>query len=216
MGYMCNCTRKKGPKSEPTSYRGIKLMSCIGILFISVLNNMLLLFSIQNKILSDSQLGFLAGNRTSDAHIILNNIVRKHCHKNTTKIFGCFIDFSKAFDTGHEDILFKKTTKTRNQWTFFNLIKNVYNNDKACVKMHILFTETFQINQGVRQGCVLIFFLSDLAKKLNSMEGKLQVHDREINTLFWADDIVMFTKEEMTLREMLEPLGNTQMKINWK
>ena len=48
------------------------------------------------------------------------------------------------------------------------------------------------------------------------MEGKLQVHDREINTLCWTDDIVMFTKEDNTLREMIEPLGNTQMKINWK
>ena len=66
--------------------------------------------SIHNKILSNSQLGFLAGNRTSDAHIILNNIVRKHCHKN--RIFICFIDFSKAFDTVPRDILFKKTTKT--------------------------------------------------------------------------------------------------------
>ena len=38
------------------------------------------------------------------------------------------------------------------------------------------------------------------------MEGKLQVHDREINTLLWADDIIMFTKEENTLRGMLETL----------
>ena len=68
---------KKGPKSEPTNYRGITLLSCLGKLFVSVLDNRLLLFSIQNKILSDSQLGFLAGNRTSEAHIILNNIVRK-------------------------------------------------------------------------------------------------------------------------------------------
>ena len=36
------------------------------------------------------------------------------------------------------------------------------------------------------------------------MEGKVQVHDREVNTLFWADDIIMFTKEENTSRGMLE------------
>ena len=66
-------------------------MSCLGKLFIPVLNNRLLLFSIQNKILSDSRLRFLAGNRTSDGHIILNNIVRKHCYKNSTKIFSCLL-----------------------------------------------------------------------------------------------------------------------------
>ena len=166
---------KKGPKSVPTNYRGITLMSCLGRLFISVLNNRLLLFSIQNKILSDIQLGFLAGNRTSDAHIILNNIGRKYCHKNSTKIFSCFIDFSKAFDTVPRDILFKELLRQGINGRFVNLIKNIYNNDKACVKMHNLCTETFQINQGVRQGCVLsplLFknFLFELAKKLNSME----------------------------------------------
>ena len=39
------------------------------------------------------------------------------------------------------------------------------------------------------------------------MERKLQVHEREINTLFWADDIIMFTKEENTLCEMPKTLG---------
>ena len=77
--------------------------------------------------------------------------------------------------------------------------------------MHNLCSETFKINQGARQECVsspLLFniFLSDLGKKLNSLEGKVQVHDREVNTLFWADDIIMFTKEENTLREMLDTL----------
>ena len=89
--------------------------------------------------------------------------------------------------------------------------------------MHNLCTETFKINQGVRQGCVLSpllfnIFLSDLAKKLNAMEGKVQVHDREVNTRCWADDIIMFTKEENTLREMLETLeeytNENKLKIN--
>ena len=62
--------------TEPTNYRGVTLMSSLGKLFTSVLNNRLLLFSTHNKILSDSQLAFLAGNRTSDACIILNNIIR--------------------------------------------------------------------------------------------------------------------------------------------
>ena len=36
-------------------------------------------------------------------------------------------------------------------------------------------------------------------------QGK-EVHDRQINTIFWADDIVMVTKNENTLRKMLKPL----------
>lgn len=102
-------------------------MSCLGKLFIAILNNRLLQYTIYNKILSDSQLGFLAGNRTSDAHIILNNAIRKHCHKNGSKIYSCFIDFSKAFDTVPRDILFKKLLKHGINGRFFNIIKNIYN-----------------------------------------------------------------------------------------
>ena len=146
---------KNGSKSEPTNYRGVTLLSCLGKLFISILNNRLLQYTIQKKILSDSQLGFLAGNRTSDAHIIINNIISKYCHKKNKKIHSCFIDFSRAFDTIPRDILFKKLLKYGINGQFFNIIKNIYTNDKACVKIHNQCTESFEINQGVRQGCVL-------------------------------------------------------------
>ena len=186
-------------------------MSCLGKLFISILNNRLLQFTINNRLLSESQLGFLAGNRTSDAHIIINNIIRKYCHKQNAKIFSCFIDFSKAFDTIPRDILLNKLLSHGIKGRFFNIIKNIYNNDKACVKMHNKCTEPFNINQGVRQGCVLSpllfnIFLSDLGKKLDSLDEKVQVHDRGINTLFWADDIIMFSQNEDKLREMLKIL----------
>ena len=93
---------KKGPKSEPTNYRGITLMSCLGKLFTSILNKRLLQFTNHHKILPDSQLGFIKGNRTSDAHIILNNIIRKHCHKNNDKIYSCFMIFLKPLTQCHE------------------------------------------------------------------------------------------------------------------
>ena len=99
---------KKGPKNNPSNYRGITLMSCLGKLFLTVLNNRLLQYCKDNKILSDKQLGFVAGNRTSDAHIVINNLVRKYCHKNSSKIYSCFVDFSKAFDTIPRDILLTK------------------------------------------------------------------------------------------------------------
>ena len=202
---------KKGQKSEPSNYRGITLMSCLGKLFMAILNKRLLQYTMQNKILSESQLGFIAGNRCSDAHIIINNIVRKHCHKNKAKLFCSFIDFSKAFDTIPRDILFRKLQSYGINGRFFNIIKNIYNDDQACVKIHNQCTKTFKINQGVRQGCVLSpllfnIFLADLAKQLDSMENKVKIDDKEINALFWADDIFMFAKDETTLRKMLKIL----------
>ena len=137
---------KNGRKSDPSNYRGISLLSCLGKLFLSILNNRLLQFSIHHKILSDSQLGFRKGNRTSDAHIIIHNLVNKYCHKNNTKINSCFIDLSKAFDTVPRDILLKKLLSLGIKGKFFNIIRSIYSNNMACVKMNNKVTKPFPIN----------------------------------------------------------------------
>ena len=64
---------KKGNKSEPENYRGVTLMSCLGKFFLSIINNRLMQYTIDKHILHKSQLGFVPGNRTSDAHIIIKN-----------------------------------------------------------------------------------------------------------------------------------------------
>ena len=160
-------------------------MSCMGKLFLSILDNRLLHHAINNNILHKTQLGFVPGNRTSDAHIIINNIIQKYCHKGNSKIFSCFVDFSKAFDTVPRDILLKKLLSYNIKGKFFKIIRNIYTNDKACVKIQNQVTDSFGINQGVRQGCVLSpllfnIFLSDLAKNIDTLENKVKLNKTEI------------------------------------
>ena len=72
---------KKGSKMIRENYRGISLISCVFKLFSAILNNRLMKFCIDKNILCDQQLGFMPGNRTSDAHLILHNLVQNYCHK---------------------------------------------------------------------------------------------------------------------------------------
>ena len=83
-------------------------MSCLGKLFYSVLNLRLTNYVLENNILSETQLGFRKGNRTTDAHIILHSLIQKYCFVKGVKMYGCFVDFRKAFDTIPRDILFEK------------------------------------------------------------------------------------------------------------
>ena len=48
--------------------------------------------------LSKSQLGFVPGNRTSDALITLHIVIDYYCKKLKQNVFGCFVDFQTAFD----------------------------------------------------------------------------------------------------------------------
>ena len=202
---------KKGRKCDPNNYRGIFLLSTFGKLFLSLMNNRLLQYVLENKILSKSQLGFLPGNRTSDAHIIMHNLISKYCHGKSSKIFSCFIDFSKAFDLLPRDILFQKLLGYGINGHFFNTIKHIYENDKACVKLDDKLSKTFDVNQGVRQGCVLSpllfnIFMADLPKLLEK-GGTVEIGHLKLSCLMWADDIVLLCETEDGLRKSLDIVG---------
>ena len=114
---------KDGPKSDPSNYRGVSLLSCLGKFFLSILNKRLTKFCIEKSILSDTQLGFMKGNRCSDAHLLIHNLIDKYCHKYNNKIYSCFIDLSKAFDTVPRDILLRKLREAGSLVIFLILLE---------------------------------------------------------------------------------------------
>ena len=206
VGIITAIYKNKGSRSEPENYRGISLLSCLGKFFTAILYNRLLKFAIDNKILSPAKLGFMPGNRTSDAHVIIHNLVRKQCHNNGGRIYSCFIDFSKAFDTIPRDTLLNKLLKLGIDGNFFNIIKNIYTNDKICIKHEDKITEAIDVNLGVKQGCILSpllfnLFLADLPDILdNDIQSTDQKTDHP-SCLFWADDIVLFSESEEGLKK---------------
>ena len=203
---------KKGAKDDPGNYRGISLMSCLGKLFLTVINNRLIKHCMENGLLSPAQLGFVAGNRTSDPHVILQNLIQKYCHKKNRKFFGCFVDFSKAFDTVPRDILLNKLKNKGIEGRVLEIIKTLYLNDTASVKIGKSFSPPFVTNIGVRQGCVLSpllfnLFLADLQPILQECNDNAKIDDAvDISCLLWADDILMFSKSEEGLQKKLDKL----------
>ena len=76
---------KSGSRGGPSNYTGISVMSCLCKLFCSILNLRLTQYVMEKNILKSEQLGFVAGNRTSDAHIILHTLLG---HGITGKFFN--------------------------------------------------------------------------------------------------------------------------------
>ena len=214
---------KKGPKMDPDNYRGISLISCLYKLLTAILNKRIASFCLENKILSKAQLGFVMGNRCSDAHLILHNLIKDYCHVKDKWLYSCFVDFSKAFDCIPRDILFERLKTKGITGKVFNLIKRIYTNEKCKIKIGGMLSDTFDTNQGVRQGCILSpllfnIFISDLPDILNKEENDPAIigSEEKLSCLLWADDLVLISQSKEGLTKMLNELSSFSTKNGLK
>ena len=95
-------------------------------------------------------------------------------------------------------------------------------NDKAYMKIDGKITKCFPINQGpdqgARQGCVLSpllfnIFMAELAKDLMTLDSGLLMDNCKINSIFWADDIVLLCENSEQLNGMINKIAE-YCKIN--
>ena len=197
---------KKGPKTSTDCYRGISLICSLSKLYAAILNKRLLKFTTDNNLLSNTQLGFIPGNRTSDAHIIIHNLVKRYCHKEGKMLYSCFVDFKKAFDSIPRDRLFEKL---KDFGKFFNSLKKMYSNDTCKLKVNGFLSDEIHPNQGVRQGCVLSpllfnLFLADLPDLFKDDMNTPKIDEtNKISCLLWADELILFSKTESRLNNMI-------------
>ena len=216
---------KSGSKTHPTNYRGISVISCLSKLFSSILQLRLKTYVLDHNILSDEQLGFREGNRTSDSHIILYSLIQKYCQNKNQQIYSCFVDFRKAFDSVPRDLLLKKLLERGVNGKFFNILKTMYGKDRCCVRIGDKVSSEFSVNQGVKQGCVLSpllfnIFLSDLPNIFESPECQpVKINDsRYVGSLIWADDVVLLSESNIGLQEMIHKLDsyakNNHLEVN--
>ena len=105
---------------DPSNYRGICVSSCLGKLFCSILNQRLLEYVTTNNILHKSQIVFLPNNRTADHVFTLLTLVDKYVHNHNGKIYACFVDLSKAYDSVWHNGLLHKLLQINLGGSFYN------------------------------------------------------------------------------------------------
>ncbi|KAK3086335.1 hypothetical protein FSP39_017010 [Pinctada imbricata] len=101
---------KKGNVNEPTNYRGITIISCLGKLFTSVLCNRILDWDREYNLITDAQFGFKPGHSTVDAIFVLQSLINRTLKKKG-RLYCCFVDYKKAFDYVNRSSLWDKLIK---------------------------------------------------------------------------------------------------------
>ena len=122
---------ESGTKNDPSDYRGICISSCLGKVFCSILNQRLLEHVQSLDILHKSQIGFLANNRTADHVLTLRTLIDKYVNCHQKKVYACFVDFRKAFDSIWHDGLLYKLLKINIRGNFYNVIKSLHSNSTS-------------------------------------------------------------------------------------
>ena len=82
---------------------------------------------------------------------VLRTLTEKYTKDKCGKLFACFIDFRKAFDTVIHDIMLYKLLKIGIAGNFYSIIKNMYKDNYLNVKMQKGFTQSFVSIIGIRK-----------------------------------------------------------------
>ena len=203
---------KQGNNTDPNNYRGITLSSCFRKLFCHILNERISRFLEDKSFICNEQAGFRKNHRTSDQTFILKTIIDKYIHKSSkgNKLYACFIDFRKAFDTVCHEGLLLKLQRAGINGKIYELIKSMYQNSISRVKCKNTLTDPIEVKQGVHQGSVLSpllfnIFINDIGNTL-LVDSAPVVYDTKVNYLLYADDLVLLSTSEEGLQRNIDKI----------
>ena len=200
---------KAGDHLDLNNYRGISLQNCLAKLFSSALNKRLVRHY-EDKF-ANQQFGFRANHRTTDSIFVLKTLISKYLNKRKQKIFACFVDLRRAFDSlWHNGLLYKLMINGIGL-KFFEVVSDMYRHCESAVKIEHNITDYFSLARGVKQGDSLsptLFncFINDLHEIFDNSCDPLFLEESKVSSLSFADDLVLLSSSHEGLQNAINKL----------
>ena len=140
--------------------------------------------------------------------------VKKYVTIGKKKLFACFVDFRKAFDSVWHEGLFFKLKKIGIRGKTLGLIKDIYKKTNCAVKSGNVITSFLDYTKGVRQGCLLSpkrfnIYVNDLCETMNNdNDGDIFLEEHKANILMYADDLIIIFESKEGLQKQIGKLEN--------
>ena len=203
---------KDGSRDNPENFRGITLTSNLSKIFNGILNSRIRNYLEKNTLIAKEQGGFRKDFRTTDHILVLQTIVQKYLSKGK-KVYSCFIDLKKAFDSIDRNSLIKKLDKIGFGQKTIKLLMDMYRDTYTSIIFRNKLLPKIRTLKGLKQGDILspilfIIFINDLPKFLKEGSGadSVELQGTYFNSLLWADDIILLSESAVGLQNCINNL----------
>ena len=186
---------KNGSLDETNNYRGITLINTLSKIYSHILNNRLLKWASEKGKISDCQFGFQTNKSTVDCIFVFHAIISKILN-NKEKLYCCFTDYQKAFDSVNRSLLWQKILRDGCSEVMLKALYARYQSVTACIRYKSKCSSFFDIVTGVKQGdslspVLFIFFINDiLDNTTDDNDDLLTINEINLFILMYADDAI--------------------------
>jgi hypothetical protein len=167
---------KGGDALQFENYKGITMGPVLAKVFAMILKARLSSWAEEMGLRGRGQAGFRKDFCTTDNLYILRMLIEQSIHK-CKKVYCCFVDFRKAFDTMPHDLLWQVLDEMGIVGLFMQCLHSMYSQDNVRV-LHPTegLSTRFSCGIGVKQGCPLSpllfgLYLDGLEKHLDAIDG---------------------------------------------
>ena len=169
---------KSGDRNQPENYRTIMVGSCMAKLLGSILEKEISIWAECNNKRAIGQAGFRCKHSTID-HLMSLRVLMEESRLKGKTLYCCFVDFTKAFDTVCRDGLGERMENIGVPMHLRAAVARLYKKVRCMLKLQTGFSQEFESNMGVKQGCPLsptlfglrIDQLEDFIKQALEKEG---------------------------------------------
>ena len=192
-------------------HRMIALISHASKILLRILLNRLQ--RVADEQIADVQMGFRKGFGTRDQIFNLRLIMEK-ARESSVPLYMAFIDYKKAFDSVKQKTLWKILKDMGLCVTTVYSLKQLYEQQRAAVRVEGDISDWFSISKGVRQGCLVspLSFncYSEHVMRESADEASwigITIGGRTINNLRYADDIVLIATSASDLQQLIDKVA---------
>lgn len=204
-------------KDDPNNYRAITLSSVLLKIY-----ERLLLDRLPSNIVTPSPLqgGFQKGCSCQMTSFLLRESIY-YAKENSSKLYVCFLDAQKAFDTVWHNGLFYKLHKAGISVEIMKSFMDMYTDMNSQVLYQGHTSTPFKVLQGTKQGGVsspfmYISYINDLITQLASSSHGLVLYDVSCCCPTVADDMVLVSLSRNGLNAMLDICHQYSQKWRYK